>query len=188
MVPKVKEKFLKEQKEEQAKIKTEPERFGDLPNKKKEIKKNDTGVIVKGIDDILVRFAKCCTPVPGDHIIGYVTRGRGVTIHRSDCENFERTDESENRFIEVAWATSNNTSYTASVQVVSLDRKGLLSEITMLMHELDMMMSGINAKIDKNGIAVVNVTVEISDIEELNKLMKKLKNLEDIIEVKRISS
>ena len=188
VVPKVKEKFLKEQKEEQAKIKTEPERFEDLPNKKKEIKKNDTGVIVKGIDDILVRFAKCCTPVPGDHIIGYVTRGRGVTIHRSDCENFERTDESENRFIEVAWATSNNTSYTASVQVVSLDRKGLLSEITMLMHELDMMMSGINAKIDKNGIAVVNVTVEISDIEELNKLMKKLKNLEDIIEVKRISS
>ena len=144
--------------------------------------------MVKGIDDILVRFAKCCTPVPGDDIIGYITRGRGVTIHRSDCENFEHTDDTENRFIEVAWANSANTSYTANVQVISLDRKGLLSEITIMMHDLDMVMSGINAKIDKNGIAVVNISIEISDIEELNKLMKKLKNLEDIIEVKRISS
>lgn len=188
VVPKIREKFLKEQKDEHAKVKVEHEKFDDLPNKKKEIKKNDTGIIVKGIDDILVRFAKCCTPVPGDDIIGYVTRGRGVTIHRSDCENFEHTDESENRFIEVAWANSANTSYTANVQVVSLDRKGLLSELTMIMHELDMLMTGINAKIDKNGIAIVNISIEISDIEELNKLMKKIKNLEDIIEVKRISS
>ena len=188
VVPKIKEKFFKEQKEELAKQKTEVEKFEDLPNKKKPIKKSDTGVVVKGIDDILVRFAKCCTPVPGDSIIGYITRGRGVTIHRSDCENFEKTDESKNRFIEVSWADSANTSYSASVQVVSLDRKGLLSEITMMMHELDMTMSGINAKIDKNGIAIVNITIEISDIEELNKLMKKLKNLEDMIEVKRISS
>ncbi len=188
VVPKIKEKFFKEQKEELAKQKTDVEKFEDLPNKKKPIKKSDTGVVVKGIDDILVRFAKCCTPVPGDSIIGYITRGRGVTIHRSDCENFEKTDESKNRFIEVSWADSANTSYSASVQVVSLDRKGLLSEITMMMHELDMTMSGINAKIDKNGIAIVNITIEISDIEELNKLMKKLKNLEDMIEVKRISS
>ncbi|OJV62157.1 MAG: (p)ppGpp synthetase [Clostridiales bacterium 38-18] len=188
VVPKIKEKFFKEQKEELAKQKTEIEKFDDLPNKKKPIKKSETGVVVKGIDDILVRFAKCCTPVPGDSIIGYITRGRGVTIHRSDCENFEKTDESKNRFIEVSWADSANTSYSASVQVVSLDRKGLLSEITMMMHELDMTMSGINAKIDKNGIAIVNITIEISDIEELNKLMKKLKNLEDMIEVKRISS
>ena len=151
-------------------------------------KKNDTGIVVKGIEDILVRFAKCCMPVPGDSIIGYITRGRGVTIHRSDCENFEHTDDSENRFIEVAWANNFNTSYSASVQVVSLDRKGLLSEVTMTIHELDMVMSGINAKIDKNGIAIVNISVEISDIEELNKLIKKLKNLEDVIEVKRVSS
>ena len=188
VVPKIKEKYFKDQKEETEKKKTEIERLEEMPNKKKEVKKSDTGIVVKGIEDILVRFAKCCTPVPGDNIIGYITRGRGVTIHRSDCENFEKTDESKNRFIEVAWANNNNTAYTASVQVVSHDRKGLLSEITMMMHELDMAMSGINAKIDKNGIAIVNITIEISDIEELNKLMKRLKNLEDIIEVKRMSS
>ena len=187
VVPKIKEKFFKDQKEEQAKVR-DNDKIEELVNKKKEIRKNDTGIVVKGIDDILVRFAKCCMPVPGDNIIGYITRGRGVTIHRSDCENFEHTDESENRFIEVAWANNFSTSYSASVQVVSLDRKGLLSEVTMTIHELDMVMSGINAKIDKNGIAIVNISVEISDIEELNKLIKKLKNLEDVIEVKRVSS
>lgn len=188
VVPKIREKYYKDHKEEQVKSRFETERLEDLPNKKKEIKKNDTGIIVKGMEDILVRFAKCCTPVPGDNIIGYITRGRGVTIHRADCENFEHTDDTENRYIEVKWASSIETSYTASVQVVSLDRKGLLSEITMFMHELDLTMSGINAKIDKSGIAIVNISLEIQDIEELNKFMKKLKNLEDIIEVKRISS
>ncbi len=187
VVPKIKEKYFKDQKDDQLKVKSESDKFEEIP-KKKIVKKSDTGIVVKGIDDILVRFAKCCTPVPGDDIIGYITRGRGVTIHRSDCENFEQTDDSENRFIEVAWANNDNTSYTAHVQVVSHDRKGLLSEITMMMHDLDMAMSGINAKIDKNGIAVVNITIEILDIEELNKLMKKLKQLEDVIEVKRISS
>ena len=188
VVPKIREKYFKDHKDEQVKSRFETERLEDLPNKKKEIKKNDTGIIVKGMEDILVRFAKCCTPVPGDNIIGYITRGRGVTIHRADCENFEHTDDTENRYIEVKWASSIETSYTASVQVVSLDRKGLLSEITMFMHELDLTMSGINAKIDKSGIAIVNISLEIQDIEELNKFMKKLKNLEDIIEVKRISS
>ncbi len=188
VIPKIREKYFKDHKEEQVKSRFETERLEDLPNKKKAIKKNDTGIVVKGMEDILVRFAKCCTPVPGDNIIGYITRGRGVTIHRADCENFEHTDDTENRYIEVKWASSIETSYTASVQVVSLDRKGLLSDITMFMHELDLTMSGINAKIDKNGIAIVNISLEIQDIEELNKFMKKLKNLEDIIEVKRISS
>lgn len=188
VVPKIREKFLKDQKEEHTKTKVDHDKFEDLPNKKKEIKKSDTGIVVKGIDDILVRFAKCCTPVPGDNIIGYVTRGRGVTIHRGDCENFEHTDDSQNRFIEVAWANNAHTSYDANVQVVSHDRKGLLSDLTMIMHDLDMLMTGINAKIDKNGIAIVNISIEISDTEELNKLMKKIRNLEDIIEVKRVSS
>lgn len=187
VVPKIKEKYFKEQREEQLKNKPISERIEEMP-KKKTVKRNETGIVVKGIDDIMVRFAKCCSPVPGDDIIGYVTRGRGVTIHRSDCENFEKTDDAENRYIEVAWADNNASSYTTSVQVVSSDRKGLLSEITILMQDMDMLMTGINAKIDKNGIAIVNISIEISDIEELNKLMRKLKALEDVIEVKRISS
>ncbi|MBE0449646.1 MAG: bifunctional (p)ppGpp synthetase/guanosine-3',5'-bis(diphosphate) 3'-pyrophosphohydrolase [Clostridia bacterium] len=187
VVPKIKEKYFKEQRDEQLKNKPLMERIEEIP-KKNSVKRNETGIVVKGIDDILVRFAKCCSPVPGDEIIGYVTRGRGVTIHRSDCENFEKTDDSENRYIEVAWADNNASSYKTSVQVVSSDRKGLLSEITILMQDMDMMMTGINAKINKNGIAIVNISIEISDIEELNKLMRKLKALEEVIEVKRVSS
>ncbi len=187
VVPKIREKHTKEQKEEQAKKLPEPEKLEENA-RKREDKKSETGVTVKGIDDILVRFAKCCNPVPGDEIIGYITRGRGVTIHRADCENFEKTDEAKNRFIEVEWVGSKSSSYMTNVQVVAPDRKGLLSEITLMMHDLSMMMTGINAKIDKNGIAIINLSIEISDIEELNKLLRKLKAIEDIIEVKRVTS
>lgn len=187
VVPKLKERYFKEQKEELLKKQPLVEKPEDV-SKKKNVRKNETGIVVKGIDDILVRFAKCCSPVPGDDIIGYVTRGRGVTIHRSDCENFEKTDDSENRFIEVAWATNTETAYNTGVQVISSDRKGLLSEITIIVQEMEMAMTGINAKIDKKGIAIVNISIEISDIEELNKLMRRLRSLEEVIEVKRVSS
>ncbi|MBM7561615.1 RelA/SpoT family protein [Fusibacter tunisiensis] len=187
VVPKLKERYHREQKEEQLRNKPIPEKSDDH-QKRKRSGKNDTGVVVKGIDDILVRFAKCCSPVPGDDIIGYVTRGRGVTIHRSDCQNFEKTEDAENRFIEVEWASNTETAYATNIQIVSSDRKGLLSDITIMVQEMEMAMTGINAKIDKNGIAIVNLEIEISDIEELNKLMRRLKSLEEIIEVKRVSS
>ena len=188
VVPKIREKYIREQKEETAKAKAEEERFEEV-NKKRAKKTSDTGIIVKGMEDILVRFAKCCSPVPGDDIIGYITRGRGVTVHRSDCKNFEHTEEEENRFIEVAWAdSSDETSYMTNIQLVSTDRKGLLSEITMTINDMNMVMSGINAKIDKKGIAVINLSLEISDIEALNKLIRKLKSIEDVIEVKRVTS
>lgn len=186
VVPKIREKYLKEKKEDQQKEILESKIEENF--KKSQSKRNDTGVTVKGIDDILVRFGKCCSPVPGDDIIGYITRGRGVTIHRSDCENFEKSEDAQNRFIEVAWAMDTEASYLTHIQIISGDRKGLLTDITMLMHEQNMMMTGINAKIDKKGIAIVNLSVEISDIEELNKLMRKFKNMEEVIEVKRVNA
>ncbi len=187
VIPKIREKYNKERKEEQMKEAAEvfkPEEVVKKPSPKR----NEAGVTVKGMDDIIVRFAKCCSPVPGDDIIGYITRGRGVTIHRSDCENFEKSEDARNRFIEVAWATDTEASYLTHVQIISSDRKGLLTDITMLMHEQSMMMTGINAKIDKKGIAIVNLSIEISDIEELNKLMRKLKAMEEVIEVKRVNA
>ncbi len=187
VIPKIREKYNKERKEEQMKEAAEVFRPEEVV-KKPSPKRNEAGVTVKGMDDILVRFAKCCSPVPGDDIIGYITRGRGVTIHRSDCENFEKSEDARNRFIEVAWATDTEASYLTHVQIISSDRKGLLTDITMLMHEQSMMMTGINAKIDKKGIAIVNLSIEISDIEELHKLMRKLKAMEEVIEVKRVNA
>jgi len=145
VIPKVKEKYLKEQKEEQAKLKTEVEKFEDLPPKKKEPKRNDTGIVVKGIEDILVRFAKCCNPVPGDEIIGYITRGRGVTIHRADCPNFEKTEEAKNRFIEVEWVSDKGTTYQTNIQIVASDRRGLLSEVTVIVNDMNMFATSISA-------------------------------------------
>jgi len=188
VIPKVKEKYLKEQKEEQAKLKTEVEKFEDLPPKKKEPKRNDTGIVVKGIEDILVRFAKCCNPVPGDEIIGYITRGRGVTIHRADCPNFEKTEEAKNRFIEVEWISDKGTTYQTNIQIVASDRRGLLSEVTVIVNDMNMFATSISAKIDKKGIAIINLSIEISDIEELDRLIRKIKSVEDVIEVKRVTS
>ena len=188
VIPKIKEKYLKEQKEEQAKLKTDIEKFEELPVKKKEIKRNDTGIVVKGIDDILVRFAKCCNPVPGDDIIGYITRGRGVTIHRSDCPNFEKTEEAKNRFIEVEWVSDKGTTYQTNIQIIASDRRGLLSEITVIVNDMNMFATSISAKIDKKGIAIINLSIEISDIEELDRLIRKIKSVEDVIEVKRVTS
>lgn len=149
---------------------------------------HQSGVVVKGIDNLLIRFARCCNPVPGDEIIGYVTRGRGVTIHRSDCPNFEKSEDGLNRFIEVEWQGHQKKSYLAEIQVVAPDRRGLLGEITILLSDTDLVVSGINAKIDKNGVAIINLTVEVNDANQLNKLKQKLRNLRDVIEVKRVTS
>ena len=150
--------------------------------------KSTQGVIVKGIDNVPVRFGRCCNPVPGDDIIGYVTRGRGVTIHRSDCTNFEKTDDSKSRFIEVQWDQEKPTTYATEVQIIAPDRKGLLSEVTQLITDTAMMVTGVNAKLTKNEIAVINLTVEVSNQAELNKLISKIKNMSGVIDVKRIIS
>ncbi len=150
--------------------------------------KSTQGVIVKGIDNVPIRFGRCCNPVPGDDIIGYVTRGRGVTIHRSDCTNFEKTDDSKNRFIEVQWDQEKPTTYATEVQIIAPDRKGLLSEVTQLITDTAMMVTGVNAKLTKNEIAVINLTVEVSNQDELNKLISKIKNMSGVIDVKRIIS
>ncbi len=146
------------------------------------------GVRVKGIDDVLVRFAKCCTPVPGDEIIGFITRGRGVTIHRSDCTNFESNKETKERFIEVQWIENEVSTYVSEVLIVSVDRKGLLSEMTGVISEQGLQVKGLSAKVSDDGIATINVTVEISDIKQLNRLINRFKQLPNIIQVRRISS
>lgn len=189
VVPKLKEEYKKEH---QKKPEIDYSTFEVKKEEKKEIERNrkraGSSVIVKGIDDLLIRFAKCCTPVPGDEIIGYITRGRGVTIHRADCKNFESTEEMQNRFIEVSWKADESASFTAEIQVIAPDRKGLLSEVTSLILAINLVVTGVSAKLLKSGIAVINLSVEISDIKTLNKLISKVKNLEDVIEVKRVTS
>ncbi len=193
VVPKLKEKHRLENKPQTSLLEQMAEGFDPdhQPRERDKKKKNKAanGVVVEGVDDMLVRFAKCCNPVPGDEIIGYITRGRGVTIHRADCINFEKTDGAQNRFIEVAWdSKEQKTSYNSEVQIVAPDRKGLLGEITVLITDLSLVVTGVNAKLSKNGIAIINLTLEISDSEQLTKLINKIRSMPEIIEVKRNSN
>lgn len=189
VVPKLKEEYKKAN---TVKPEIDYNTFEVKKEDRREIERNKkrvgSSIIVKGLDDVLTKFARCCTPVPGDEIIGYITRGRGVTIHRADCKNFESTEEMQSRFIEVAWRHDETASFTAEIQVIAPDRKGLLSEVTSLIVAINLVVTGVSAKLLKSGIAVINLSVEISDIKKLNNLINKVKNLEDVIEVKRVTS
>lgn len=188
VLPKLKEAYKREHKTEEEEIKNIEIKREDRKVNERNKKRAGSSVVVKGLDDVLTRFARCCTPVPGDDIIGYITRGRGVTIHRADCKNFENTEEMKSRFIEVAWRVDEEATFTTEIQVIAPDRKGLLSEVTSVITAINLVVTGVSAKLLKSGVAVINLSIEISDITKLNGLLNKLKNLDDIIEVKRVTS
>jgi len=146
-----------------------------------------TGVKVKGISNIMVRFAKCCNPVPGDEIIGYITRGRGVSVHRMDCPNIRDHLDDTHRLIEVDWDNdeSKNVSYLTDLQIKAYDRDGLLSDITTIFSEAKTPVKAINARTNRDNTAVINVTLSITDTSELQQLVKRLKAVENVTEVYR---
>jgi GTP pyrophosphokinase len=152
--------------------------------KKKSIPEN--GIIVKGIDNCLVRLSRCCNPVPGDAIVGYITRGRGVSVHRKDCSNVVNVPEGDDtRLIEVKWYSANNVAYKADITVMANDRTALLMEVTNAIGESKIPLKAINARTTKDQIAVMNLTLEITDTEQLDKIIKKIKKIDSVFEVTR---
>lgn len=150
-------------------------------------KQNTQGVRVKGVDNIKVRFSKCCNPVPGDEIVGYITRGRGVSVHRMDCPNLQDLSK-DTRFIDVEWHHEEKASYAAQIQVIASDKAGLLSQITQVISEVDLFVSSLSAKTNKDGVATINMTVEIKDVKQLEKMMKRIKSLSEVIDVYRMTT
>lgn len=159
----------------------------NIAKKVKEKSRHDVtqGVTVKGVDNIKVRFSKCCNPVPGDEIIGYITRGRGVSIHRKDCANIADLNIKE-RFIEVEWDTDKKISYQAEIQIKASDRSGLLSEITQLLTQSNLSVTSLNARTNKEKLVMINMTLEIKDLEQLKNIMKKIKKFRGVIDVYRV--
>ncbi|SES73468.1 GTP pyrophosphokinase [Natronincola peptidivorans] len=155
-------------------------------NEHKTKSKPSQGVNVKGIDNIMVRFSRCCNPVPGDEIVGYITRGRGVSIHRKDCPNLLDNTETTERFIEVEWDTSKAISFQAEIQIKAADRKGLLSELTHILSDAKVTVNALNARTNKEKIALLNLVLEVNSIEELNKLMEKFKKVKGVLDVFRV--
>ena len=153
----------------------------------KKKKKDPQGVSVKGIDGIKIRFSKCCNPVPGDEIIGFITKGRGVSIHRDDCPNIVQDKESE-RFIEVKWNAPENVSFNAEIQVQAMDRPGLLSDVALKMNEVDIGLVSLNARTNKEKIVVINMVLEINDTEQLKDILKKTKQIKGILDAYRVTT
>lgn len=180
-------KLLEEYKKTK-KIDSKEEQIQKVIKEDRPIKQSNQGISVKGVDNILVRFAKCCNPVPGDDIIGYITKGRGVSIHRKDCNNLADTTVETNRIVEVTWELYQKSSYHAEIQIIANDRHGLLVEITNMISEWKVIVTAINARTNKNRTAVINLTVEITDIQQLEKIMKQFKKIPEIIEVFRVSA
>ena len=161
--------------------------IGDQEYKKKRKKTSPQGIVVKGVDNILVRFAKCCNPIPGDEIIGYITKGRGVAIHRKDCPNANLENEYfKNRIVEVDWEISKNASFEAEIQIVAEDRRGIINDITHTVAVEKISLNGINARKGKDSIVNVNLLVEVNSIEDLNFLMKKIKSIPGVEDIYRV--
>ena len=153
------------------------------PRAKQSHNKQST-VIVKGVEDLLVRFSRCCSPVPGDEIVGYISRGRGVCVHRADCPAIKNL-ESE-RLVRAEWANMDrNTTFPASIEIISEDRGDIFAEITKTIANENLPLLAINARKDRKGNAIASITVEISNHEQVNQLMNKVRSIPAVISVYR---
>ena len=147
------------------------------------------GIVVKGIHDVAVRFSKCCNPIPGDEIVGYVTRGRGVTIHRTDCINvINMSEEDRHRLIDAEWQAPDNTAgerYMAELNVYAYNRTGLIVDISKIFTERKIDISALNTRTSKQGIATIDISFEVASKEELNGIIEKIRQIESVKDIER---
>jgi len=151
---------------------------------------SSNGITVKGIDNCLVRMSRCCSPVPGDEIVGYITRGRGVSIHRTDCVNVQKNfigEGESDRLIDVEWEGQNNesSSYFAELLITADDRTGLLADITNIISGFKISTNTFNARMSKDMVATINIMVEIHSSTQLDSLIKKLMGAKGVLQVVR---
>ena len=151
--------------------------------------KSKSGIVVKGIDDMAVRFSRCCNPVPGDEIVGFVTRGRGMSIHRTDCVNIINLSEAERiRLIDAEWEASITEAignYMSGIKLYASNRQGLLMEVSKVFTEYKMDISSINTHTSKQGVVTMELSFEISSRDELNRVIEKLRQIVGVIDIER---
>ena len=154
--------------------------------KQNQVKASKTGIVVEGIDNCLVKLSKCCNPVPGDNIVGYITKGRGVSVHRADCKNLKDLflDE-ENRMIDVYWLNEKEAAYNVDIEIFANDRNGLLADIIAQIGNTKSKLIAVSSRANKERIAVTEVTVEVENLEDLNNVLKVIRKVDSVYEVKR---
>jgi len=164
-----------------------PEVRPERPSTQKK-KAREQAVFVKGEDGMLVRFAHCCNPVPGDDIVGYITRGRGVSVHRADCTNLKDASMEGMRMIEVSWNTGAASSFSVDLQLIAYDRSGLIASLTTMLAGQGIPLMAISARSTKNKTTIINLTVEVKNKEQLATVMKQFEKNPDIIEAYRAAT
>jgi len=150
--------------------------------------KSTDGIIVEGIENCLIKFSQCCNPLPGDNVIGFITRGHGISIHKTDCVNYQnavRDNKEMERWVNVSWEDNNTKAYRATLDIVSYDRKGLLADVAILLSENRIFIHESTSRELKNGNADISVTISVGGIEQLNNVIAKLKKIQGVVSVTR---
>jgi len=150
-------------------------------------KKRESGVRVTGIDNLLIRLSRCCSPVPGDEIVGFITKGRGVSVHRADCSNID-TEDAKARLIPVEWETglNNKKEYNVDIEINGYDRRGLLNEVLQAVNETKTNISAVSGRSDRNKMATINMSIAINNVSHLQKVVERIKQIPDIYSVRRM--
>jgi GTP pyrophosphokinase len=170
---------------------TETDDAGVIFNSKvrsRELRHSDSGVLVRGAPDILVKLAKCCTPVPGDDIVGFVTRGSGVSVHRSDCHNVQSLLQEPERMIDVEWAPSSKSIFLVQIQVEALDRSGLLSDVTRVLSENHVNILSATVSTSTDRLAISRFVFEMGDTTHLDRVLNAVRRIDAVYDVYRVSS
>jgi GTP pyrophosphokinase len=156
--------------------------------KVKQAKASSERVVVEGVDNMLVRLSHCCDPVPGDSIVGYITKGRGVSIHRADCPNIANAEKSGQRLVTVYWANPNGdkTNYDADIEVQGYNRNGMLNDILRSINNSTRFLNSVNGKVDHNKMVTISLTIGVRNLQQLELIMNALKNIKDVYVVKRV--
>lgn len=148
---------------------------------------HEDGVVVEDTENLLLRLSKCCNPVPGDDIVGYITRGRGISVHRRDCPNVDNEDDLHNRLIEVEWEnTRADKIYDTDIEIYGFDRSGLLNDILEVLNSFSNRLSNVNGRVDNDQMATIRVTLGIKNTQELEKIIDKISQVPDVYSIRRM--
>ncbi|WP_367333123.1 bifunctional (p)ppGpp synthetase/guanosine-3',5'-bis(diphosphate) 3'-pyrophosphohydrolase [Limosilactobacillus sp.] len=160
----------------------------DERERQKQAKASSEGVVVEGVDNLLVRLSHCCNPVPGDEITGYITKGRGVSVHRADCPNIRAAQKSGQRIVSVYWANpeGDKTNYSADIEVQGYNRNGMLNDVLRSINNSTRYLNSVNGKVDHNKMVTISLTIGVRNLTQLQLIMDALKNIRDVYVVKRV--
>lgn len=176
------------QREEERALLEEHKTLESSASDKKKISKGNGGVVVEGVDNLLTRLSHCCSPIPGDEIVGYITKGRGVSVHRVDCPNIKSAEQSGQRIVQVYWSNpeGDKTNYNADIEVQGYNRNGMLNDVLHSINNNTRFLTSVNGKVDNNRLATISASVGVRNLAQLRIIMDALKNIPDVYVVKRV--